>query len=208
MNFLFFFKYLAFFVAGNDIGKLTIKAAYDPRASNKTVHFRPSCNLLSLNEMAALWENKIGRNLPRTTLTEADLLAMAAGKFQNQYRTEDAYTNIRMKMWGILMSNYFFFVVIFPNKMKLLKPTSTFLLEVKIKNHEIGCFRQKFNALFHKLLYRIASWVYLPFSNYKFFLLVKLVSIFFWLIKITREYPSWKYRGFANTRHIHKRVPD
>jgi leucoanthocyanidin reductase len=68
----------AFFVAGCDIGKLTIRAAYDPRTLNKAVHFRPACNLLSLNEMASLWENKIGRNLPRTTLTEADLLSMAA----------------------------------------------------------------------------------------------------------------------------------
>ena len=33
----------AFFMAGNDIGKLTIKAIYDPRTSNKIVHFRPAC---------------------------------------------------------------------------------------------------------------------------------------------------------------------
>ncbi|XP_078159157.1 leucoanthocyanidin reductase-like [Carex rostrata] len=68
----------AFFVAGNDIGKLTIKAAYDLRTLNKTVHFRPSSNLLSLNEMASLWESKIGRKLPRTTLTAEDLLSIAA----------------------------------------------------------------------------------------------------------------------------------
>ncbi|XP_078165148.1 leucoanthocyanidin reductase-like [Carex rostrata] len=68
----------AYFVAGYDIGKLTIRAAYDPRASNKTIHFRPASNLVSLNEMASLWEKKIGRNLPRTTLSEADLLSMAA----------------------------------------------------------------------------------------------------------------------------------
>ncbi|KAJ1686879.1 hypothetical protein LUZ63_018269 [Rhynchospora breviuscula] len=68
----------AFFVAGSDIGKLTIRSAYDPRASNKTIHFRPTCNLLNMNEMASLWENKIGRTLPRSFLTEADLLSMAA----------------------------------------------------------------------------------------------------------------------------------
>jgi NmrA-like family len=79
-------------VAGSDIGKFTARAAYDPRALNKTVHFRPAHNLLSLNEMASLWESKIGRNLPRTTLTEADLLAMAAGNFHNQYRARDSYT--------------------------------------------------------------------------------------------------------------------
>ncbi|XP_008781017.1 leucoanthocyanidin reductase-like [Phoenix dactylifera] len=67
----------AFFVAGCDIGKFTIKAAYDSRTLNKTVHFRPACNLLSLNEMASMWESKIGRTLPRVSLTEKDLLAVA-----------------------------------------------------------------------------------------------------------------------------------
>jgi leucoanthocyanidin reductase len=66
-------------VAGSDIGKFTVKAAYDPRAANKIVHFRPASNLLSTNEMASLWESKIGRTLPRETLSEDELLAMAAG---------------------------------------------------------------------------------------------------------------------------------
>uniref|UniRef100_A0ACD5TX13 Uncharacterized protein n=1 Tax=Avena sativa TaxID=4498 RepID=A0ACD5TX13_AVESA len=68
----------AFFVAGTDIGKFTVKAAYDARGINKVVHFRPACNLLSTNEMASLWESKIGRTLPRVTLSKHDLLAMAA----------------------------------------------------------------------------------------------------------------------------------
>jgi leucoanthocyanidin reductase len=66
-------------VAGSDIGKFTVKAAYDPRSASKIVHFRPASNLLSTNEMASLWESKIGRTLPRVTLSEDDLLAMAAG---------------------------------------------------------------------------------------------------------------------------------
>ncbi|KAL5217336.1 hypothetical protein ABZP36_018020 [Zizania latifolia] len=67
----------AYFVAGSDIGKFTIKAAYDARCTNKIVHFRPARNLMSTNEMASLWESKIGRTLPRSTLTEEDLIAMA-----------------------------------------------------------------------------------------------------------------------------------
>lgn len=67
----------AYFVAGVDIGKFTIKAAFDPRTLNRTVHFRPACNKLSLNQMASLWESKIGRSLPRVTLSEEDLLTMA-----------------------------------------------------------------------------------------------------------------------------------
>nr|BAV56576.1 putative leucoanthocyanidin reductase [Fagopyrum esculentum] len=68
----------AYFVAGSDIGKLTMKTVDDPRTLNKIVHFRPPCNYLNMNQLASLWEKKIGRTLPRVTVTEADLLAAAA----------------------------------------------------------------------------------------------------------------------------------
>ncbi|GFZ16149.1 hypothetical protein Acr_25g0005580 [Actinidia rufa] len=67
----------AYFVAGSDIGKFTMKAVDDIRTLNKSVHFRPSCNFLNINELASLWEKKIGRILPRVTVTEDDLLAAA-----------------------------------------------------------------------------------------------------------------------------------
>ncbi|XP_057952521.1 leucoanthocyanidin reductase-like [Malania oleifera] len=67
----------AYFVAGDDIGKFTIKAIRDGRTINKCVHFRPLKNLLNMNELASLWEKKIGRALPRTTITENDLLSAA-----------------------------------------------------------------------------------------------------------------------------------
>ncbi|GAB4828912.1 leucoanthocyanidin [Ancistrocladus abbreviatus] len=68
----------AYFVAGPDIGKFTMKAVDDPRTLNKIVHFRPPCNCLNVNELASLWEKKIGRTLPRITISEDDLLAAAA----------------------------------------------------------------------------------------------------------------------------------
>nr|BAV56577.1 putative leucoanthocyanidin reductase [Fagopyrum esculentum] len=68
----------AYFVSGYDIGRLTMKAINDPRTLNKIVHFRPSCNYLNMNELAALWQDKIGRTLPRVTVTEDHLLAIAA----------------------------------------------------------------------------------------------------------------------------------
>ena len=71
--------YAAYFVAGSDIGKFTLKAIDDIRTLNKSVHFRPSCNFLNINELAYLWEKKIGRILPRVTVTEDDLLAAAEG---------------------------------------------------------------------------------------------------------------------------------
>ncbi|KAK6925221.1 NmrA-like domain [Dillenia turbinata] len=67
----------AYFVAGTDIGKFTIKTLDDARTINKKVHFRPPSNYLNINELATLWEGKIKRTLPRVTVTEDDLLAAA-----------------------------------------------------------------------------------------------------------------------------------
>ncbi|TXG51505.1 hypothetical protein EZV62_024029 [Acer yangbiense] len=84
--FLSFFKFstlgggstgLAYFVAGTDIGKYTIKSMDDIRTVNKSVHFRPPSNFLNINELASLWEQKIDRTLPRVTITEDDLLHAA-----------------------------------------------------------------------------------------------------------------------------------
>nr|CAI26308.1 putative leucoanthocyanidin reductase 2 [Vitis vinifera] len=68
----------AYFVAGTDIGKFTIETINDDRTVNKSLHFRPPSNLVSINELASLWEKKIGRTLPRVTVEEDDLLAAAA----------------------------------------------------------------------------------------------------------------------------------
>nr|ABC71328.1 leucoanthocyanidin reductase LAR2-1 [Lotus corniculatus] len=68
----------AYFVDGFDIGKFTMKLVDDARALNKVVHFRPSSNYYSMNELAPLWENKVGRKIPRVTISEDDLLALAA----------------------------------------------------------------------------------------------------------------------------------
>lgn len=56
-----------------------MKTVDDVRTLNKSVHFRPSCNCLNINELASVWEKKIGRTLPRVTVTEDDLLAAAGG---------------------------------------------------------------------------------------------------------------------------------
>ena len=86
--------YAAYFVAGSDVGKFTMKSIDDGHKFNKSVHFRPSCNFLNMNELASLSEKKIGRILPRIIVTEDDLLAAAGGLYiihnffkiyQNQY---------------------------------------------------------------------------------------------------------------------------
>ncbi|KAI4357866.1 hypothetical protein L6164_001788 [Bauhinia variegata] len=68
----------AYFVDGGDIGKFTMLAVNDIRTVNKNVHFRPPTNFYSINDLASLWEKKIGRTLPRVTISEDDLLAAAA----------------------------------------------------------------------------------------------------------------------------------
>ncbi|CAK8573081.1 unnamed protein product [Lathyrus sativus] len=68
----------AYFVDGFDIGKFTMKIVDDHRTINKNIHFRPSINCYSMNELASLWENKIARKVPRLVVSENDLLAIAA----------------------------------------------------------------------------------------------------------------------------------
>ncbi|ONI31302.1 hypothetical protein PRUPE_1G305100 [Prunus persica] len=68
----------AYFIDGADIGKFTMKTVDDIRTMNKNVHFRPPSNLYDINGLASLWEKKIGRTLPRVTITEDDLLTIAA----------------------------------------------------------------------------------------------------------------------------------
>lgn len=74
-------------MAGTDIGKFTMKSIDDARTLNKCVHFRPSSNLLNVNELASLWEKKINRELPRVTISEDDLLSAAKGKNISKQRT-------------------------------------------------------------------------------------------------------------------------
>lgn len=68
----------AYFVAGTDIGKFTMRTVDDIRTLNKSVHFRPPRNYYNINELASLWEKIIGRTLPRVIVTASDLLAAAA----------------------------------------------------------------------------------------------------------------------------------
>ncbi|CAN1241725.1 Leucoanthocyanidin reductase [Linum perenne] len=60
-----------------DIGKFTMRAVEDARTLNKTLHFQPKSNLLNINQLAHIWESQLGRDLPRVTITEDDLLSAA-----------------------------------------------------------------------------------------------------------------------------------
>ncbi|XP_047327541.1 eugenol synthase 1-like [Impatiens glandulifera] len=57
-----------------DIGTYTIKAIDDPRTLNKTLYIRPTNNIVSLNELATMWEKKIGKSLEKIYVPEKEVL--------------------------------------------------------------------------------------------------------------------------------------
>ncbi|XP_050231905.1 phenylcoumaran benzylic ether reductase POP1-like isoform X2 [Mercurialis annua] len=58
----------------DDIGTYTIKAVDDPRTLNKILYIRPQNNIYSFNDLASLWEKKIGKTLEKVYILEEQLL--------------------------------------------------------------------------------------------------------------------------------------
>ncbi|XP_029127626.1 isoflavone reductase homolog A622-like isoform X2 [Cajanus cajan] len=67
------------YVTEEDIGTYTIKAVDDPRTLNKTLYMRPPANVLTVNEVVSLWENKIKSTLHKTYVPEDQLLKSIQG---------------------------------------------------------------------------------------------------------------------------------
>ncbi|KAL1189401.1 Isoflavone reductase-like protein [Cardamine amara subsp. amara] len=57
-----------------DIAAYTMRAIDDPRTLNKTFFINPPKNIVSQNEIVALWESKIGKTLEKTYVSEEELL--------------------------------------------------------------------------------------------------------------------------------------
>ncbi|KAG9449682.1 hypothetical protein H6P81_009647 [Aristolochia fimbriata] len=64
----------AIFVREEDIATYTIKAVDDPRTLNKVLYLRPPGNALSFNDLASLWESKIGKTLQKIHIPEGQIL--------------------------------------------------------------------------------------------------------------------------------------
>lgn len=62
-----------------DIASYTIKAVDDPTTLNKILYIKPPQNVFSINELVALWENKIGKTLEKTYISEDQLLKNIQG---------------------------------------------------------------------------------------------------------------------------------
>ncbi|KAH1034272.1 hypothetical protein GYH30_054598 [Glycine max] len=69
------------FVTEADVGTLTIEAANEPNALNKTVRIRLPKNYLTINEIISLWENKIGKTLEKTYVSEEKVLKDIKGRY-------------------------------------------------------------------------------------------------------------------------------
>ncbi|GMJ12757.1 Genetic Variants in leaf Senescence [Hibiscus trionum] len=64
----------AVFVKDVDVAACTVSAIDDPRTLNKTLYLRPPGNACSMNELVAMWEDKIGKKLERIYVQEEELL--------------------------------------------------------------------------------------------------------------------------------------
>ncbi|XP_010536349.1 PREDICTED: isoflavone reductase homolog P3-like [Tarenaya hassleriana] len=57
-----------------DVAAYTMKTVDDPTTLNKILYVNPPKNILSTNEIVALWEKKIGKTLEKTYISEEELL--------------------------------------------------------------------------------------------------------------------------------------
>ena len=68
------------FVVEEDIAAYTVRAIDDTRTLNKIMYMRPPVNIVSHNELIALWEKKAGRTFQIARIPEADLLKLIKGR--------------------------------------------------------------------------------------------------------------------------------
>lgn len=69
----------AIIVKEEDAAIYTIKAVDDPRTLDKILYMAPPANVLSFNEVIALWEKKIGKKLEKIYIPEDRLLKTIKG---------------------------------------------------------------------------------------------------------------------------------
>lgn len=70
----------AVFMDEHDVATYTIKTIDDPRTLNKTVYLRPPENMLTQRELIEKWEELLGKQLEKSSITEQDFLASMNGK--------------------------------------------------------------------------------------------------------------------------------
>lgn len=81
----------AVFVKDVDVAACTINAIDDPRTHNKALYLRPQGNVYSINELVAMWENKIGKELEKIHVLEEELLLKIKGMYNVPLSKEPSY---------------------------------------------------------------------------------------------------------------------
>lgn len=74
-----------YFVNEKDLAAVVIKAVEDPRTINKILHVRPWENLCSLGQLVSLWENKLGKTLEKSYVSEEEIVKKIQGKQVSLY---------------------------------------------------------------------------------------------------------------------------
>uniref|UniRef100_A0A7N0TE43 NmrA-like domain-containing protein n=1 Tax=Kalanchoe fedtschenkoi TaxID=63787 RepID=A0A7N0TE43_KALFE len=64
----------AVFMNESDVASFTISTVDDPRSLNKVLYMRPPGNVVSMNELVEMWEQKIGKKLEKIYVSEEQLL--------------------------------------------------------------------------------------------------------------------------------------
>ncbi|KAE9613251.1 hypothetical protein Lal_00027552 [Lupinus albus] len=69
----------AVYMDEDDVATYTIKTIDDPRTLNKTVYLRPPENILTQKELIEKWEELIGKQLEKNSISEKDFLSTLKG---------------------------------------------------------------------------------------------------------------------------------
>ncbi|OAY24357.1 bifunctional pinoresinol-lariciresinol reductase [Manihot esculenta] len=70
----------AIYVDEDDISVYTIHTIDDPRTLNKTLYIRPPKNILSQREVVEIWENLIGKQLHKSSISKQEFLDSMKGQ--------------------------------------------------------------------------------------------------------------------------------
>lgn len=73
----------AVFVKDSDVAAFAISAIEDPRTLNEVLYLRPPGNVASMNELAEMWEAKIGKKLEKVYVSEYQLLESIQGSWKS-----------------------------------------------------------------------------------------------------------------------------
>lgn len=76
------YRVSAVFMNEENVAEYTIEAVDDPRTLNKILHMRPPENILSFDEIVAMWEFKIGKSLKKRYILEEEFINNIKGESQ------------------------------------------------------------------------------------------------------------------------------